>query len=89
MGRLLARVGLARGTYYHQSDAMNRPDRDEGLLPLVRDVSGERPVPLRVPTGVARTEKHGYCRVSEARHAADDGERVETAVQELQALQLV
>lgn len=40
MGRLLARIGLARSTYYHQSDAMNRPDRDEGLLPLVRDMSG-------------------------------------------------
>ena len=38
MGRLLARVGLACSTYYRQSDAMNRPDRDEGLLPLVRDV---------------------------------------------------
>ena len=37
-GRLLARVGLARGTYYHQLNAMNRPDRDEGLLALVRDV---------------------------------------------------
>ena len=49
----------------------------------------EQPVPLWVPTGVARAEKHGYCRVGEARHAADDGERVETAVQELQALQLV
>ena len=36
--RLLARVGLARGTYYHQLNAMNRPDRDEGLLALVRDV---------------------------------------------------
>ena len=30
--RLLARVGLARSTYYHQLNAMNRPDRDEGLL---------------------------------------------------------
>ena len=38
MGRLLARVGLARSTYYHQLNAMNRPDRDEGLLALVRDV---------------------------------------------------
>lgn len=37
-GRLLARVGLARSTYYHQLNAMNRPDRDEGLLALVRDV---------------------------------------------------
>ena len=36
--RLLARVGLARGTYYHQLNAMKRPDRDEGLLALVRDV---------------------------------------------------
>ena len=36
--RLLARVGLARSTYYHQLNAMNRPDRDEGLLALVRDV---------------------------------------------------
>ena len=37
-GRLLARVGLARSTYYHQLNAMKRPDRDEGLLALVRDV---------------------------------------------------
>ena len=36
--RLLARVGLARSTYYHQLNAMKRPDRDEGLLALVRDV---------------------------------------------------
>lgn len=27
VGRLLARVGLARSTYYHQLNAMNRPDR--------------------------------------------------------------
>ena len=38
VGRLLARVGLARSTYYHQLNAMKRPDRDEGLLALVRDV---------------------------------------------------
>ncbi len=45
MGRLLARVGLARGTYYHQLNAMNRPDRDASLLGLVREAfedSGRR-----------------------------------------------
>ena len=42
---LLARVGLARSTYFHQLRAMARPDRDEGLLALVRDAfedSGRR-----------------------------------------------
>ena len=38
VGRLLARVGLARSTYYHQLNAMRKPDKDEGLLALVRDV---------------------------------------------------
>ena len=45
MGRLLARVGLARSTYYHQLNAMNRPDRDASLLGLVREAfenSGRR-----------------------------------------------
>ena len=44
-GRLLARVGLARSTYYHQLNAMNRPDRDASLLGLVREAfenSGRR-----------------------------------------------
>ena len=42
---LLARVGLARSTYFHQLRAMARPDRDEGLLALVREAfenSGRR-----------------------------------------------
>lgn len=42
---LLARVGLARSTYFHQLRAMARPDRDAGLLTLVRDAfeaSGRR-----------------------------------------------
>ena len=41
----LGRVGLARSTYYYQLGAMGRPDRDEGLLALVRDAfenSGRR-----------------------------------------------
>ncbi|WP_258900478.1 IS3 family transposase [Bifidobacterium breve] len=45
VGRLLARVGLARSTYYHQLNAMNRPDRDASLLGLVREAfenSGRR-----------------------------------------------
>ena len=42
---LLARVGLARSTYFYQLNAMGRPDRDAGLLTLVRDAfeaSGRR-----------------------------------------------
>lgn len=42
---LLARVGLARSTYFHQLRAMARPDRDAGLLALVREAfenSGRR-----------------------------------------------
>lgn len=45
VGRLLARVGLARSTYYHRLNAMNRPDRDASLLGLVREAfenSGRR-----------------------------------------------
>ena len=45
MGRLLARVGLARSTYHHQLNAMNRPDRDASLPGLVREAfenSGRR-----------------------------------------------
>ena len=45
MGRLLARVGLARSTYHHQLNAMNRPDRDASLLGLVGEAfenSGRR-----------------------------------------------
>ncbi|PLS31100.1 integrase [Bifidobacterium margollesii] len=34
---LLARVGIARSTYYYQLKAMNRPDKDQGLLALVRE----------------------------------------------------
>lgn len=42
---LLDRVGLARSTYFYQLNAMGRPDRDAGLLTLVRDAfedSGRR-----------------------------------------------
>lgn len=45
VGRLLARVGLARSTYYHQLNAMNRSDRDASLLGPVREAfenSGRR-----------------------------------------------
>lgn len=45
VGRLLARVGLARSAYYHRLNAMNRPDRDASLLGLVREAfenSGRR-----------------------------------------------
>ena len=38
VGRLLARVGLARSTRYHQLNAMKKPDKDEGLLALARGV---------------------------------------------------
>ena len=30
-------VGIARGTYHYQPDAMKRPDKDSGLLELVRE----------------------------------------------------
>ena len=44
-------VGLARSTYYHQLNAMNRPDRDEGLLALGARRVREQPAPLRLPAG--------------------------------------
>lgn len=36
-GSLLPVVGVARGTYHYQPDAMKRPDKDSGLLELVRE----------------------------------------------------
>ena len=36
-GSLLPVVGVARGTYHCQPDAMKRPDKDSGLLELVRE----------------------------------------------------
>ena len=36
-GRLLPVVGIARGTYHYQLNAMKRPDKDSGLLELVRE----------------------------------------------------
>ena len=87
--RLLARVGLARSTYYHQSDAMNRPDRDEGLLALVRDVFenslrryGYRRVWLE-------PRKRRDRRVRQKGHAADDAARARPLAQAGPALQLV
>lgn len=35
--RLLPVVGIARGTYHYQLNAMKRPDKDSGLLELVRE----------------------------------------------------
>ena len=37
---LLPVVGIARGTYHYQPDAMKRPDKDSGLLELVREAFG-------------------------------------------------
>lgn len=34
---LLGEVGIARSTYYYQLKAMNRPDKDMGLLDLIRE----------------------------------------------------
>ena len=39
-GSLLPVVGVARGTYHYQPDAMKRPDKDSGLLELVREAFG-------------------------------------------------
>lgn len=36
-GSLLPVVGIARGTYHYQLNAMKRPDKDSGLLELVRE----------------------------------------------------
>ena len=36
-GRLLPMVGIARSTYHYQLNAMKRPDKDSGLLELVRE----------------------------------------------------
>ncbi|AHJ25209.1 Putative integrase [Bifidobacterium breve S27] len=36
-GSLLPAVGVARGTYHYQPDAMKRPDKDAPLLELVRE----------------------------------------------------
>ena len=36
-GSLLPVVGIARGTYHYQPDAMKRPDKDAPLLELVRE----------------------------------------------------
>ena len=36
-GSLLPVVGIARGTYHCQLNAMKRPDKDSGLLELVRE----------------------------------------------------
>ena len=36
-GSLLSVVGIARGTYHYQLNAMKRPDKDSGLLELVRE----------------------------------------------------
>ena len=37
---LLPVVGIARGTYHYQLNAMKRPDKDSGLLELVREAFG-------------------------------------------------
>ena len=37
---LLPVVGIARGTYHYQPDAMKRPDKDASLLELVREAFG-------------------------------------------------
>ena len=36
-GSLLPVGGIARGTYHYQLNAMKRPDKDSGLLELVRE----------------------------------------------------
>ncbi|MFQ6218158.1 IS3 family transposase, partial [Bifidobacterium adolescentis] len=36
-GRLLPMVGIARSTYHYQIKAMDRPDKDAWLLPLVEE----------------------------------------------------
>ena len=38
-GRLLPVVGIARSTYHYQIKAMDRPDKDAWLLPLVEEAS--------------------------------------------------
>ncbi|WP_152571361.1 IS3 family transposase, partial [Bifidobacterium ruminantium] len=38
-GRLLPMVGIARSTYHYQIKAMDRPDKDAWLLPLVEEAS--------------------------------------------------
>ena len=86
---LLPMVGIARSTYHYQLRAMKRPDKDSGLLELVREALREQQAQVRVQADPPEAEGHGNRGQREADHEAHDQARPSAPVQEREAVQLV
>ena len=86
---LLPMVGIARSTYHYQLRAMKRPDKDSGLLELVREALREQQAQVRVQEDPPGAEGHGNRGQREADHEAHDQARPGAPVQEREAVQLV
>ena len=86
---LLPVVGIARSTYHYQLRAMKRPDKDSGLLELVREAFREQQAQVRVQADPPGAEGHGNRGQREADHEAHDQARPGAPVQEREAVQLV
>ena len=86
---LLPMVGIARSTYHYQLKSMKRPDKDSGLLELVREALREQQAQVRVQADPPGAEGHGNRGQREADHEAHDQERPGAPVQEREAVQLV
>lgn len=86
---LLPVVGIARSTYHYQLRAMKRPDKDSGLLELVREALREQQAQVRVQADPPGAEGHGNRGQREADHEAHDQARPGAPVQEREAVQLV
>ena len=56
---LLPVVGIARSTYHYQLKSMKRPDKDSGLLELVREALREQQAQVRVQADPPEAEGHG------------------------------
>ena len=86
---LLPVVGIARSTYHYQLRAMKRPDKDSGLLELVREAFREQQAQVRVQADPPEAEGHGNRGQREADHEAHDQARPSAPVQEREAVRLV
>ena len=86
---LLPVVGIARSTYHYQLRAMKRPDKDSGLLELVREAFREQQAQVRVQADPPGADGHGNRGQREADHEAHDQARPGAPVQEREAVRLV